>query len=54
MKGEYTFLLLNFLLIGLCNSTANYWFEIFPFLIPVPESDLSASEDDFYQKPIDH
>ena len=29
MKGECTFLLLNFLIIGLCNSSANYLLEIF-------------------------
>ena len=42
IKGECTFLLLNFLIVGLCNSSANCLFEIFSFLIPVPEV--------FYQK----
>ena len=42
IKGECTFLLLNFLIIGLCNSSANSWIEIFSFLIPLPKV--------FYQK----
>ena len=29
IKGECTFLLLNFLIIGLCNSSANYLLETF-------------------------
>ena len=33
-KGEC---ISNFLIIGLCNSSANSLFEIFPFLIPLPE-----------------
>ena len=42
IKGDCTFLLLHFLIIGLCNSSANSLFEIFSFLIPLPEA--------FYQK----
>ena len=42
IKGECTFLLLNFLIIGLCNSSANFLLEIFLFSIPLP--------DVFYQK----
>ena len=33
IKVECTFLFLNFLIIGLCNSSANSLFEIFSFLI---------------------
>ena len=42
MKGEYTFLLLNFLRIALCNSFTNSLSEIFLFLMPRPEA--------FYQR----
>ena len=31
IKGECTFLFLNFLIIGLCNSSANSLFEIFSY-----------------------
>ena len=34
--SECTFLLLNFLIIGLCNSLANSWSEMFSILIPLP------------------
>ena len=34
----------------LCNSSANSLFDIFPFLIPLPEVDLSASEVHFLSK----
>ena len=37
IKGEFTFLLLNFLIIGLCNSSANSLLEIFSFLTPLSE-----------------
>ena len=33
VKGECTFSIWNFLVIGLCNSSANFLFEIFSFLI---------------------
>ena len=39
IKGEFTFLLLKFLIIGLCNSSANSLLEI--FLIPLPGDFLS-------------
>ena len=42
IKGECTFHLLNFLIISFCNSSADCLFEIFSFLIPLPEV--------FYQK----
>ena len=42
IKGECTFLLLNFRIIGLCNSSANSLLGIFSFLILLPEV--------FYQK----
>ena len=32
IKGECTFLFSNFLIIGLCNSSANSLFDIFSFL----------------------
>ena len=35
IKGEWTFL---FLMIGLCNSSAKSWFEIFSFLILLPRA----------------
>ena len=41
IKGECTFLFLNFLIIGLRNSSANTWIEIFLFLIPLPEAEFS-------------
>ena len=48
----------KFLLIRLCNSSASSLFEIFSFLIPLPEVDISckakgsdhASEGDFLSK----
>ena len=36
IKGECIFLSLNFLKIGLFNSSAKFLFEIFSFLIPLP------------------
>ena len=41
IKDECTFPFSNFLIIGLCNSSANSLFEIFSFLIALPEADLS-------------
>ena len=41
IKGDCTFIFLNFLIIGLCNSSVNSLFEIFLFLIPLPEVLLS-------------
>ena len=54
-QGDCTFLFLNFLIIGLCNFSGNSLLSIFPFLIPLPEANLShvakvydhASEADF-------
>ena len=51
IKGDCTFHLLNFLIISLCNSSANYcvakcegrWSDIFSFLIPLPEAFLSKN-----------
>ena len=43
IKGEGTFHLLNFLIIDLCNSSANSLLEIFSFLIPLPEVFLSKN-----------
>ena len=36
IKDEYTFIFLNFLIIGFCNYSANSLFETFLFLIPLP------------------
>ena len=36
IKDECAFSFLNFLITGLCNSSANSLFEIFSFLIPIP------------------
>ena len=41
IKNECPFRFSNFLITGFRNSLANSWFEIFPFLIPPPEADLS-------------
>ena len=41
IKDECTFRFPNFLVIGLCKSYANSWFDIFSFLITPPEADLS-------------
>ena len=41
IKDECAFLFPNFPLIGLCNSSANFLFGIFSFLIPLPEVFLS-------------
>ena len=37
IKGECTFLFLNFLKIGLCNSSSNSLLEVFSFLTIKPE-----------------
>ena len=37
IKGDCTFLLLNFLIIGLCNSSVNCCYHILSCLIPVSE-----------------
>ena len=50
IKGEYTFLFLNFLIIGLCNSSANSFIDIVLFLIRLLEADLSVSEADFLSR----
>ena len=41
IKVECIFVFLILLIIALRNSSANFWFEIFSFLIPLPEADLS-------------
>ena len=41
IKIDCTFLLLNFLIIGLCNSSAYFLFEIFSLLTVPPEHFLS-------------
>ena len=47
MKDEYTFL---FLIIGLCNSFANFLLDMISFLIALPKADLPASEVGFLSK----
>ena len=41
VKGDCVFLLLDFLIIGLCNSSANSLLKIFSFLTVPPEVFLS-------------
>ena len=41
IEGDCTFLLWNFIIIDLCNSSANSLFKLFSFLIPLPETFLS-------------
>ena len=41
IKGDYALLFFNFLIIGLRDSSANSWFEIFSFLEALPEVFLS-------------
>ena len=48
--GECTFLVSSFLIIGWCNSSANYLLELISFLTVPLEVDLSTSEVVFYQK----
>ena len=43
IKGEYIFPLSKFLIIDLFNSFANCLFEIFSFLIPLPEEFLQKN-----------
>ena len=40
IQGEPTFFFLKFLIIGLCNSSANSLLEIISFTIPQPEDFL--------------
>ena len=35
-NGDCTFILLNFLITGFCNFSANCWSDKFLFLIPLP------------------
>ena len=42
IEENCTFRFLNFLIIVLCNDLANFWFEIFSFLIPPPEVKFSS------------
>ena len=50
IKDECTFLVLDFLIVVLCNSLVNTLFDAFSFLIAPLEVDLSASEWIFFQK----
>ena len=50
IKGECTFLFSNFLLIGLCNSSARSVLEMVLFLIPDLFANIAASPDVFVSK----
>ena len=50
LKDEYAFLFSNFLIIGLCNFSTNCWFYLISSLIPLPVTDLPASEANFLSK----
>ena len=55
IKGECIFLLLNILIIGLCNSSANYLLEIFSFIIADLFGSVAAPAEVFFNKKlIDH
>ena len=43
IKGDCIFLSLNFLIIDLCNFSANYWSDITSFSAPLPEVFLSKN-----------
>ena len=50
LRNVYTFHFLDFLIIGLCNFSANCWFDIITVLIGPPEvltADLSAHVAEF-------
>ena len=50
LKEEYTLRFLNFLLVALCNSTANCWFDIISLLIADLPACVTARSDDFLSK----
>ena len=50
ITGESTFLSLNFLMFGLCISSANSLFEIFSFLTAALFASVAAPPEVFYQK----
>ena len=50
-KDECTFPFLNFLIIGLCSSSANSLFEIFLILIPLSEVVLSKTIETIETRP---
>ena len=50
IKNDCTFLLSNFLMISLCNYSANSLLEIISFLTAPPEVDLCTSESVFLSK----
>ena len=53
IKDDSTFLFSNFLIVGLCNSSANSLLQIILFSTVSPEVDLSTSEAFFYQKKLE-
>ena len=50
IKVECTFLFLNFLIIGLCNSSANYLFYTFSFLTADLLTSVAAPPEVFLSK----
>ena len=50
IKGEYPFLFSNFLVICVCNSSANFLLEIILFLTVSTKVDLSTSKAGFLSK----
>ena len=47
LNKEHTLCVLNFLINGLCNSSANCWFDIISVLIAPPET---LTPEDFLSK----
>ena len=50
LKDEYTFLLFKFLNNWFVQFSTNCWFYLISFLIPLPVTDLPASEANFLSK----
>ena len=50
IKDECNFLLLNFVIIGLCNSSANSLLDLISFLTANSFASAMAPDDDFHQK----
>ena len=52
LEDEYTFLSFNFLIIGLCNSSANSLLDIISFLIPPPDASVSKNLSTIEARPL--
>ena len=52
--SECTFRFSKFLIIALCNSSANSWFDIILTLKPLPEAYLCLSESGLFIKKLQH